>query len=181
MSYKNYPSVWSSPVWTLSVCLLLSFSFGNIFLPSSKLFLRLGSLAYASLSSESKRSRGLESLFFLRLSHEFGRKGTQQYSGFWFLSLNCNWSSMEVSKFTVLFIPIIISSSLSSSIYSCSLACSNINEFSTSSFIVWFIICGNFHELLLGSGLGNIVSLFHMVCQSTLFQVWFVTFFTFGE
>ena len=37
----------------------------------------------------------------------------------------------------------------------------------------WFIICGNLHELLLGSGLGNIVSLLHMVCQSTLLKVGF--------
>ena len=40
---------------------------------------------------------------------------------------------MEVSKLTVLVMPSMILSSLPSSFYSCSLAFSNINEFSTSS------------------------------------------------
>ena len=45
-------------------------------------------------------------------------------------------------------------------------------------FVSMFLIhiCGNFHELLLGSGLGNTVGLFHMVCQSTLFKIGFDIF-----
>ena len=46
--------------------LLLSFSFGNISLPLPRLLLRLYSLTYASLSLQSKMSKGVESLFFLQ-------------------------------------------------------------------------------------------------------------------
>ena len=44
--------------------------------------------------------------------------------------------------------------------------------------IVSIIICEHFKEFLLCSGLGKFLNLIHMVCQSILFKVRFVTFFT---
>ena len=63
------------------------------FLLSPQLLLGPVSLIYAPFSLESKRSkrRGFI-LFFLQFSHEFGSRGSQQYTGCWFFIHKCNWS-----------------------------------------------------------------------------------------
>ena len=79
---------------------------------------------------------------------------------------------IEVSKFTVIFMPSIILGLFSLSTYSCSLACST-SSLSTSMFLLLFsdsLFVENCHELLLGNVIGNIVSLLYMGCQSTLLK-----------
>ncbi len=79
---------------------------------------------------------------------------------------------IKVSKLTVIFMPSIIQVYFHSLSNNCSSTCFT-SSLSTSMFFCHccLIHCGNFHELLLGNFLGNIVSILYMDCQTTLLRL----------
>ena len=125
--------MWSSPLWTHSLCLLL---IGNIFLLSPQLLLGLVSITYAPFSLESKRSKRF-GIIILFCNSVMNLAAGDHSSTLVFGSLvtTATGVKIEVSKFTVMFMPSIISGLFSLSTYSCSLVCST-SSLSTSMFLL---------------------------------------------
>ena len=85
----NKTAVWSSPLWTHFLCLLL---IGNIFLLSPQLLLGLVFITYATFSFESESSKrfGIINFFFNSVMNlTAGDHSSTLF--FWFFIHNCYW------------------------------------------------------------------------------------------
>ena len=112
------------------------FLFWKFVLPSPQLFLRLVSLAYASFSLESKRSKRFGIIiFFCNSVMNLAAWDHSSTLVFGSLFTTASGVKIEVPKLTVIFMPSIISGLFSFSTYSCSLECST-SSLSTSMFLL---------------------------------------------